>query len=126
MMRYSYIFYILLKEIYNKADSLEYILIITTSMFSYWFIMTLKILFEIDLGNIPILLILLLMLSIAALMSRRLQLDYQRASSLSEKLIRYDKLKDEFLAKASHELRTPLHVILNLTKNLLEGGKRGH
>lgn len=123
MMRYSYIFYILLKEIYNKADSLEYILIITTSMVSYWFIMTLKILFEIDLGNIPILLILLLMLSIAALMSHRLQLDYQRASSLSEKLIRYDKLKDEFLAKASHELRTPLHVILNLTKNLLEGQK---
>lgn len=123
MMRYSYIFYILLKEIYNKADSLEYILIITTSMFSYWFIMTLKILFEIDLGNIPILLILLLMLSVAALMSHRLQLDYQRASSLSEKLIRYDKLKDEFLAKASHELRTPLHVILNLTKNLLEGQK---
>lgn len=123
MMRYGYIFYILLKEIFNKADSLEYILIITTSMFLYWFTMALKILFEIDLGNISVMLILLLMLSMAALMSHRLQLDYQRASSLSEKLIRYDKQKDEFLAKASHELRTPLHVVLNLTRNLLEGQK---
>ncbi|WP_353095068.1 ATP-binding protein [Tissierella praeacuta] len=118
---YIYIFYILLKAIYNKAYSLEYILIITTSIFSYWFITALKIFLEIDLGNIPIMLILLMMISVASLMSHRLQLDYQEANSLSEKLIRYDRLKDEFLAKASHEMKTPLHVMLNLAKNLLEG-----
>jgi len=123
MVRYGHIFYILLKEIYNKSDSSEYILTIITTMCSYWFIMVLKIIFEVDLGNIAVLLILLLMLSIASLMSHRLQLDYQNVIALSEKQIRYDRLKDEFLAKASHELRTPLHVILNLAKNLLEGKK---
>lgn len=123
IIRYVYIFYILIREIYKKSDLLEYILVITISMFLYWFTMALKILIEIDLGNIHILLILICMFGIATLMNRRLQLDYERANELSERLMRHDMLKDEFLAKASHELRTPLHIILNLTKNLLEGKK---
>lgn len=120
---YLYIFYILLKAIFNRAESLGYILIIATSLSSYWFIMGLKIFLEIDLGKNPIMLILVMMFGVAALMNHRIQWDYRRANSLSEKLIRYDRLKDELLAKASHELKTPLHIILNLTKNLLEGQK---
>lgn len=120
---YSYIFYILIKAIHSKADSLEYILVITASMFSYWTILALKIFLEIDLGNIPIVLVLLIMFSVASLMSHRLQLDYQDVRDLSEKLTRYDRLKDEFLVKSSHELRMPLQGILNSTKNLMEGKK---
>ena len=63
------------------------------------------------------------MFSVASLMSNRLQLDYQRANDLSEKLIRDDKLKDEFLIKASHGLRMPLQIVINSIKSLLEGKK---
>lgn len=120
---YIYIFYILIKAIYRRVDSLEYILIITVSMFSYWTLLILKTFLEWDLGNIPVSLILLIMFSVASLMSHRLQLDYQRANDLSEKLTRDDKLKDEFLIKASHGLRMPLQIILNSIKSLLEGKK---
>lgn len=121
LVSYIYIFRVLLKAIYYKADSLEYIIVITTSLFCYWFILAAKIFFEINLGYIPVFLIFLMLIGTGLLMGHRLQLDYQEANILSERLITYDKLKDEFLAKTSHELRTPLHVILNLTKLLLEG-----
>ncbi|HZX21336.1 MAG TPA: ATP-binding protein, partial [Clostridia bacterium] len=118
-----YVAYILLKAICNRADSPEYILVIATSLFTYWFIIALKMILEIDVGNIPAMLTFIMLFSAAALIGHRLRLDYKKANSLSEKLIRYDRLKDEFLAKASHELKTPLHMILNLTKNLFEGQK---
>ncbi|MTV48292.1 response regulator [Heliobacillus mobilis] len=42
---------------------------------------------------------------------------------MSEKLIKLDKLKDEFLLNTSHELRTPLNGIINITQSVLEEGK---
>ncbi|MFC4301964.1 ATP-binding protein [Cohnella boryungensis] len=62
----------------------------------------------------------LLVLSQALLMSEQLQLSYRRSERLSERLLRYDRQKDEFLVKTSHELRTPLHGIVNLSQALLD------
>lgn len=120
---YIYMFYVLIKAMYGKVDSLEYILVITTSMFSYWILLALKTFLEMDLGYIPVMLIAITMFSVAALVSHRLQLDYQQARSITEKMIRYDGLKDDFLIKSSHQLRLPLQSILYLIKNLLEGEK---
>lgn len=123
ILRYVYIFYILVKEIYKRSELSEYILVITVTLACYWVTMALKILFELSLGDISAALILILTISVAAMIGNRLQLDYQKAALLSEKLMRQDDLKDEFLAKASNELKTPLHIINNLTKKLLEGEK---
>lgn len=123
ILRYVYIFYILIKEIYKKSELSEYILVIAVSLACYWITMALKILFELSLGDISAALILILTISVSSMIGHRLQLNYQRAGMLSEKLIRQDNLKDEFLAKASNELKTPLHIINNLTKKLLEGEK---
>lgn len=122
-MSYTYMFYILIKAIFKKTDSIEYILVIVISISSYWMILLLKTFLEIDLGNNPVFLILLMMFSVSGLTSHRLQLDYEKAKRFSEKLIRDDKLKDEFLLKSSHELKIPLEVIENSTKNLLKGKK---
>lgn len=120
---YIYIFYTLIKAMHDKTDSLEYVLVITTSMFSYWLLLALKTFLEMDLGNIPVMLILITLFGVAALMSHQLHLDYQEARDKSEKMIRYDRLKDAFLVKSSHQLRTPLQSILHSIRDLLEGNK---
>lgn len=117
------IFNILIKSIIRKIDSLEYILIITSALFSGWFAMLLKVLLEKELGNLFPVLIFIMMINTSLLVSNKLQIDYKNAEILSKKLIRDDKLKDEFLARASHELSTPLHVILNSSQSLIEGKK---
>lgn len=121
---YSYIFYILIKAIDKKAEFLGYIIVVATSIFTYWLTLLIKTYIEIDLGHTPIIIILLMMFSIAALLSHRVQLDHEKANKLSEKLTRYDRLMDDFLVKSSHKLKIPLEIILNATINLLEG-KRG-
>lgn len=63
---------------------------------------------------------LLLVFSQAFLMSDRFREAYVQSEALAERLIAYDRQKDEFLAKTSHELRTPLHGIVNLSQSLLD------
>ncbi|MFC4597294.1 ATP-binding protein [Cohnella hongkongensis] len=63
---------------------------------------------------------LLLVFSQAFLMSDRMQSAFRRSELLTDRLLQYDRQKDEFLAKTSHELRTPLHGIVNLSQALLD------
>jgi two-component system, sensor histidine kinase ChiS len=63
---------------------------------------------------------LLLVFSQAFLMSDRLQNAFRRNERLTNRLLQYDRQKDDFLAKTSHELRTPLHGIVNLSQSLLD------
>lgn len=123
MASYGYILFILFKNIYIGEASKEYILLSASSLFSYWLSIILKMFLEFELGYIQVVLIVLIAISISLLMSHKSQIDHENAILLSEKLIMYDKMKDDFMAKTSHELRTPIHVMINLVKFLMEGKK---
>lgn len=62
--------------------------------------------------------IFLLMLSL--LMSLRFSNAYKQIEQLSERLIRADELKDEFLTKTAHEFKTPLHGILHMIQSIAD------
>lgn len=124
VVNYSYIFCVLAKAIFKKAESISFVIVIAASMFSYWLSIFLKTLFELNLGYIPVILIINIMVGITMHMGRRLYLDYLRANELSEKLIINDKIMGDFLATAPHEIEKPLNKIVFLTKSLIEG-RRG-
>ncbi|WP_135557125.1 ATP-binding protein [Paenibacillus cymbidii] len=54
-------------------------------------------------------------------MLRRLRQYAEQLTAAHEEMVKFDRLKDDFLRNTSHELRTPLHGIAGLTESLLEG-----
>lgn len=64
--------------------------------------------------------ILLFLIIVSTLLSRQYTKAFSMIEAMSQKLIRVDKLKDEFLITTSHELKTPLHGIINITQSVLE------
>ncbi|MDR4228739.1 response regulator [Bacillus mojavensis] len=65
------------------------------------------------------------LLAIVLLMAQQFAGAFRENEVLSWKLLRVDRLKDEFIAKTSHEFKTPLNSIINICQTLLAGkGKR--
>ena len=118
---FAYIFIVLIKAFLRKKADTEYLLLTVTTFMCYGLLLGLEFLFEIEVKSMLSVLCLLMIFSLSLLMSHRYQTAFKSVEGLSEELLLYDRLKDEFLVKTSHELSTPLHGIINLSKSLVEG-----
>lgn len=118
---YVYIFILLLKAYKQKTDESNYVLIVVYTFALYGVLLLIVLLFEVDIETPSFLLFLIMVLSLALLLSHRSQQAYNKVEEMSNELLEFDRMKDEFLVKTSHELGTPLHGIMNLSQSLLEG-----
>ncbi|MFD2673518.1 hybrid sensor histidine kinase/response regulator [Marinicrinis sediminis] len=59
------------------------------------------------------------LLMFSLFMSVRFSNAFRKIESLTDELIKVDRLKDEFIVKTSHEFKTPLHGIMNISDSLL-------
>jgi len=120
---YVYIFILLLKAYKQKTDESNYVLIVVYTFALYGVLLAIVLLFEVDIEIPSFLLFLIMVMSLALLLSHRSQQAYNKVEELSNELLEFDRMKDEFLVKTSHELGTPLHGIMNLSQSLLEGAE---
>lgn len=120
-LSYFYVLRILVLAIYRREDDFEYLWPIALSLIFYWAIIVLKIIFEIDIGNIQTFTTLFLFFGIAFLIGSRQRKEQRQLEYLSNKLVLDNKLKDAFLRKTSEELREPLQRVKTLTTLLAEG-----
>ncbi len=118
---YVYIFIMLLKAYRQKTDESNYVLIVVYTFGLYGILLLIVLLFEVDIEMPSFLLFLIMVMSLALLLSHRSQQAYNKVEEMSNELLEFDRMKDEFLVKTSHELGTPLHGIMNLSQSLLEG-----
>jgi signal transduction histidine kinase len=65
--------------------------------------------------------LLLFILMQSYVMARRFTQALTDSQMFSDKLIKLDKLKDEFLANTSHEFRTPLNAMINIAEGIARG-----
>lgn len=68
----------------------------------------------------PLLVLLYVLAGISALFVQQYSKAYEDLENMSYRLIKADKLKDEFLINTSHEFKTPLHGIINITQAVLD------
>ncbi len=118
---FVYIFMMLLRAYKQKTDESNYVLIVVYTFGLYGVLLVIVLLFEVNIEIPSLLLFLIMVLNLALLMSHRSQQAYFKVEELSNELLEFDRIKDEFLVKTSHELGTPLHSIMNLSQSLLEG-----
>ncbi len=116
-----YIVHVLLKAFWDKNAWSEYLLVIVTTFICHRILIGLHFLIALEIGYVQILLFIIMTMGLSLLMGRRFRSSHLQVEQLSNDLLLYDHLKDEFLERTSHRLQAPLQTVLNLSQSLMEG-----
>lgn len=120
-LTYLYILIILIRSFINRIEGAEYILVAAVCFSCYGLGLGIEFLIEIDVGQIPLLLFLLMSVSLSLFIGFRRQLAFKKVDDLFRELLVQKQLKNDFLLNTSEELRTPVNGIIHSTNMLMEG-----
>nr|WP_255726798.1 ATP-binding protein [Sporosarcina sp. ACRSM] len=116
-----YIVHVLLKAFWDKTAWSEYLLVIVTTFICHRVLIGLHFLVALEIGYVHVLLFIIMTMGLSLLMGRRFQSNHLQVEQLSNDLLLYHHLRDEFLKRTSQRLQAPLQTVLNLSQSLMEG-----
>lgn len=102
-----------------KAEGSFYMFGAAVALSMYALLNNLTIYFQMSEYNFPPIASFVFILMLSMRKSLRFSNTFHQNRLLSKRLIRADKLKDEFLSKTAHEFKTPLHGMISISEALL-------
>lgn len=115
---YFYIFFSMIKAVYRGAEASGYILLVAVSFSCYAITLGMEIIFNLNIGKVPVVLFLTMLLFISFMMTYTFQLAYEQTDRLTDQLLTYDKMRDRFINKVYLELLKPIGRILHVSESL--------
>lgn len=119
----AYILSILCRAFIKGVENIGFIIVLSTTYVCYLSPLLLNFLFDINIGKIPTIMMLIMILLQITFVYYQSRLAFEKVDRLSSQLLAYDHMKNKFLAKTSLELQKPMNRITDLSESLLKGEK---
>lgn len=113
-LTYSYFLYVLIKAVRQRYQAVEYIIVVTASLFSYWMALVFKILFEFKMGIQVESILYFVLFSLTFMVAHRLQEEYLQAVQLTEERLERE-FKYFFSQISPHFLYNTINTIIGLS-----------
>jgi len=115
-----YAIYVLVQAAFRKVEGSLYLAAAALALNVYALVQNANVYFGVPVDSLPPFEPFVLLLMLALFMSLRFSNAFKKIEELSQRLLKADKLKDEFLARTSHEFKSPLHGVMHISRSLLE------
>jgi signal transduction histidine kinase len=112
--------YVFVRASFHKVEGSVYLAIAAIALNVYALEQNLNVYFAVPVYSLPPFEPFVFLLMLALLMSLRFSNAFRKIEELSIRLLKADKLKDEFLANTSHEFKSPLHGIMHISRSMLD------
>lgn len=118
LMVIVYVIYIQVSAIRARITGAIYLICASLALIVYFIVGTLNVMGDTRIDSLPPIFPFIYLAMLSLFMANRFADTYRKNEELSSLLLKADKLRDDFLAKASHEFRAPLQGIMNFTETL--------
>jgi len=115
-----YAIYVFVLAAFHKVEGSVYLAVAAVALNVYALVQNMNVYFSVPIHLAPPFEPFVLLLMLALLMSLRFSNAFRKIEELTIQLLKSDKLKDEFLARASHEFKSPLHGVMHISRSILE------
>jgi len=115
-----YAVYVFVLASFRRAEGSLYLVVAAIALNVYTLVQNLNVYFGVPVFSVPPFEPFVLLLMLALVMSLRFSNAFRKIEELSVRLLKADKLKDEFLARTSHEFKSPLHGVMHISRSMLD------